>query len=95
MLDIPDRQVRKPRSFTLLPSTIARLEELVAPDPTYMDRMPDFLGTLAEVLERLEREPVEVELLPGRSVVVTASRTPRPTRTGSPRWRRSGTAGGG
>ena len=43
MLDIPKKQVRAPRSFTLLPTTIERLEELAVAYDTNASRVMEAL----------------------------------------------------
>lgn len=57
-----------------LPSNIQqhleRLARVADSDPIVAERMPDFLATLGALLDRLERKPVKVELLGGRTVVV-------------------------
>jgi pimeloyl-ACP methyl ester carboxylesterase len=58
--------VEAPDASWKLPSTAQRMLEgihaRVAADPVWKERMPDFLGTLSEVLAGLRAEPVEVLL---------------------------------
>ena len=57
-----------------LPSNIQgnleRLSALVAQDPVYAEKMPDFAGAVKKVLDDLDRNPRTVNLLPGITVTV-------------------------
>ncbi|HWP43065.1 MAG TPA: alpha/beta hydrolase, partial [Blastocatellia bacterium] len=54
-----------------LPSTsqrsLERLSKLVAADPTVGPKMPDLLGTLKRILDRLEKEPITVRVMDRRT----------------------------
>jgi pimeloyl-ACP methyl ester carboxylesterase len=63
----PDHTFKLPANIQ---ANLERLADLVAQDPQFAEKMPDLLGTLAEVLDKLDRKPVEVELLAGQTVVV-------------------------
>ena len=58
-------------------SILEKIDRLVKADPELNQRIPDFLGMLKQVLERLDREPVRVtvtDLLAGKKVDVTVGK---------------------
>lgn len=68
-------KVEGPDQTWKLPSQIQaqfqRLHQLIAADPGASEKIPDFLGTMRELLDQLEQEPVTVTLDPGGSREVT------------------------
>jgi pimeloyl-ACP methyl ester carboxylesterase len=58
-------------------SVLEKIDRLVKADPELNRRIPDFLGMLKQVLERLDREPVTAtvtDLLAGKKVEITVGK---------------------
>jgi pimeloyl-ACP methyl ester carboxylesterase len=57
----PDHTVKLPSNIQ---THLAHIDRLVKADPTLSKEIPDFLGLMKSVLDRVEREPVTVEVTP-------------------------------
>lgn len=58
-LEGPDHTIKMPSDQQRM---LEAIDALVKADPVMSKKMPDFLGTVSSVLDRLEQEPVTVEL---------------------------------
>lgn len=70
----PGRELRRPNEIQAL---LAEIDRLVREDPAARAQVPDFLGLVRSVLDRLGRQPETVEVLDrlsGRKVSVAAGR---------------------
>lgn len=58
----PDHTFKLPSNIQ---TNLERLGELVARDPVYAELMPDFVGTVEQVLADLEENPETITIIPG------------------------------
>ncbi len=63
----PDHTFKLPSNIQ---KNLERLGELVARDPAYAELLPDFVGTIEQVLADLEKNPESVTIIPGFTVTV-------------------------
>ncbi len=64
----PDHTFKLPSNIQ---KNLERLGELVALDPAYAELMPDFVGTVEQVLADLEKNPAAVTIIPGLTATVS------------------------
>jgi len=64
----PDHTFKLPSNIQ---KNLERLGELVALDPAYAQLMPDFVGTVEQVLSDLEKHPDAVTIIPGLAATVS------------------------
>ncbi len=63
----PDHSYKLPSNIQ---KNLERLGELVEQDPVYGELMPDFVGTVRQVLDDLEANPRTITLIPGLTITV-------------------------